>query len=87
MRDNIDEAARLLMEFKPEKAEVLYGHYEVFYHEDRLYSVRNTETGVISLVFASSPSMAVAVTIGNTVQVNQYGGNCKFIGHVENLKL
>ena len=84
---NVDKAAHAVMEFKPAKTQTYFGRYEVFYHEERLYSVRDSETGIISLVYAREPKEAAIAVSKATVTVNQYGGNSKFIGYVENLKL
>lgn len=87
MPQGIDASAHELMTFKPEKAQTFFGRYEVFYHEERLYSVRDTATGIISLVYAGEPKEAAIAVSRTTVSVNQYGGNSKFVGYVENLKL
>lgn len=57
----IDKAAHSLMEFIPREGcgGLIDGFYMVFYHEERLYSVRNTSTGVVSLVYADSPHDAI----------------------------
>ena len=35
------------------------GDFIVFYHEERLYSVRHRKTDVVSLVFANNPNDAI----------------------------
>lgn len=37
----------------------VYGDFIVFYHEERLYSVRHRKTDVVSLVFANNPNDAI----------------------------
>ena len=37
----------------------VYGDFVVFYHEERLYSVRHRETDVVALVFANNPNDAI----------------------------
>ncbi len=54
----IDKAAHELMEFRPNDRYYANG-YTVFYHEERLYSVRNVENGMVSLVYAGNPQEAV----------------------------
>ncbi len=54
----IDKAAHELMNFRAIK-EYVIGEYSVFYHEEHLYSVRNIENGMVSLVYAKSPQEAV----------------------------
>lgn len=56
--DFFDNAAHTLMDFAPVpncNGSTVIDEYIVFYHEDRLYSVRNTKTNVISLVYAKNP--------------------------------
>ena len=57
--DKIDNAAHTLAAFKATKAWV-EGELEAYYHEDRLYSVRDTKRGIVSLVEAKSPVDAIA---------------------------
>lgn len=52
---NPDEAAHLLMDFSPEKVFEYESRYYVFYHERRLYSVRDQQRGTLTLIHASSP--------------------------------
>lgn len=54
----IDKAAHALMSFRAVK-EIVIGEYSVFYHEERLYSVRHIKNGMVALVYASSPDDAV----------------------------
>ena len=35
--------------------------FRAFYHESRLYSVRNIKSGIVSLVYASSPYDAIEI--------------------------
>ena len=37
----------------------VYDDFVVFYHEERLYSVRHRKTDVVSLVFANNPNDAI----------------------------
>lgn len=57
-----DKAAHMVMDFIPNPANTgvtsKYG-YIAFYHEERLFSVRNMDTGIVSLVYASSPVEAI----------------------------
>ena len=57
----IDKAAHILMEFAPRDVvgATTKGICTAFYHEERLFSVRNTETGIVSLVYARSPIEAI----------------------------
>ena len=57
--DNIDKAAHELMDFTATKA---WPQDELiaYYHEDRLYSVRDARHGIVSLVRAKSPVDAIA---------------------------
>lgn len=54
----INKAAHELMNFRAIKAYVIDG-YSVLSHGEHLYSVRNIENGMVSLVYASSPDDAV----------------------------
>ncbi len=67
MNDNIDKAAHDLMNFKPQKVTRVHG-YEVFYHEERLYTVRDSNTGITSLVYAREPREAAEKVIKMTVE-------------------
>lgn len=58
----IDKAAHLVKDFKPNAGCVGVTEkdkYMAFYHEERLYSVRDNDTGIISLVKADSPYDAI----------------------------
>ncbi len=67
MSDNIDKAAHDLMNFKPQKVTRVHG-YEVSYHEERLYTVRDSNTGITSLVYAREPREAAEKVIKMTVE-------------------
>ena len=56
--DKIDNAAHTLIDFRADKAWIEGGH-SAYYHEDRLYSVRDTKSGIVSLVHAKSPADAI----------------------------
>ena len=60
---HIDKMAHTLMEFRPERATESDG-YTAFYHEERLYSVRNNKTGIVSLAYADSPYSAIEKVSG-----------------------
>ena len=58
----IDRAAHTLMEFNPSVnlcGTTYQGGYTAFYHEERLYSVRDLERGIVSLVYTGSPYEAI----------------------------
>lgn len=58
----IDRIAHTLMKFKAAENTVSVlqeGTYTAFYHEDQLFSVRNNETGIVSLVYAKSHREAI----------------------------
>ena len=57
----IDRIAHTLMEFNPLNASgaTYEDGYLAFYHEERLYSVRDIERKIVSLVFAKSPYDAI----------------------------
>ena len=56
----IDNAAHKLMRFYPNNyGATTVGHYTAFYHEATLYSVRNSLTHIISLVYARNPCEAI----------------------------
>ena len=54
----IDVMAHRLMELRP-VPKVVEDGFSVFYHEDRLYSVRHIKSKMLSLVFASNPHEAI----------------------------
>ena len=65
-RINIDKAAHRVMDFHL-NSELLCGmngtfidgDFVAFYHEERLYSVKNRKTGIVFLVYANSYSDAI----------------------------
>lgn len=60
-RDKADAAAHLLMDFdphgKPDSERI--GKYTVYFHGDRLYSVRAVDSAIVWLVKSGSPHEAV----------------------------
>lgn len=62
--NGVDKSAHDLMRFEPQKNTTALERYSVSYHEDRLYSVRNNITGIVSLVYASNPYEAAALVNG-----------------------
>lgn len=56
--NRIDNAAHTLMDYKGGRVHI-EGEYAAAYHEGRLYSVRNLTSGIVSLVFATSPANAI----------------------------
>lgn len=56
-----DRMAHSLMEFNPlnDPSRTVVDGYIAFYHEERLYSVRNIAKGVVSLVYAEDPYRAI----------------------------
>lgn len=64
---DIDKAAHMVMKFNPFGlcGEHTIGEYRVFYHEDRLYSVRRVNSAAVVLVYATSPFDAVAKVMKN----------------------
>lgn len=63
----LDKAAHSVMEFIPGDVvgATTRGVYTAFYHEERLFSVRNAETGIVSLVYAKSPIEAISKVKGD----------------------
>ena len=57
----IDRMAHTLMDFNPMNAHgaTYQDGYLAFYHEERLYSVRDIERKIVSLVYAGSPYEAI----------------------------
>lgn len=56
----IDNAAHKLMRFYPNGYDATtVGHYTAFHHGAMLYSVRNSLTRIISLVYARNPREAI----------------------------
>lgn len=62
-RINIDKAAHRVADFHLLSRLLcgifVDGNYQAYYHEDRLYSVKNTKSGIVSLVYANSPHDAI----------------------------
>ncbi len=58
---HIDKSAHDLIRFEPQKNTTALERYSVYYHEERLYSVRNNITGIVSLVYANNPYEAAAL--------------------------
>ena len=58
---SIDRMAHSLMEFNPLNCHgrTVVDGYIAFYHEERLYSVRDIKKGIVSLVYAGSPYDAI----------------------------
>ena len=59
-----DHMAHGLMAFNPIglHGTTVDGEYLAFYHEERLYSVKNTKENTTTLVYASNPAEAIAKT-------------------------
>ena len=58
----IDNVAHTLMEFNPSvnmEKTVYKAGYTAYYHDELLYSVRDNERGIVSLVYANSPFAAI----------------------------
>lgn len=60
-RINIDKAAHRVVDFHLNSmllcglnGTFIDGDFVAFYHEERLYSVKNRETGIVFLVYANS---------------------------------
>lgn len=86
---DIDRAAIKLMNFRPgHVAGVLkQGQYEAFYHGQKVYSVRDTVTDMITLVVADYPGQAIAKVAGSRTVVNQNGTNNHCITNVGTLNI
>lgn len=60
---NINEAAHRVADFhllsRLSHKTSIDGNYQAYYHEDRLYSVKNMKSGIVSLVYANSPHDAI----------------------------
>lgn len=80
----IDDKAHDLMQFYPVKGTHWNGH-TAFYHEKGLYSVRNQQTKILSLVYANSPYDAINKVVGHRINVVQNGNNNVSIGSVESM--
>ena len=63
---DIDKAAHAIFNFKPQKnnAEYQGGRFLVNYHEERLYSVRDTKLQTVKLIRAGSPFEAATRVFG-----------------------
>lgn len=64
----IDKAAHIVAEFIPQSGAsgvTQIGTYTAFYHENRLYTVRNEKTGITSLVYANNSYAAIRKAISN----------------------
>lgn len=63
---DIDKAVHTVMEFNPLGlcGEERIGEYSVFYHENRLYSIRAAFSGAVILITADSPFQAVSKVRG-----------------------
>ena len=85
----IDRMAHRLMKFNPLNAtgRTVIDGYLAFYHEEQLYSVRNIEKGIVSLVYASSPKQAIELVRAQSTTVYQNGDNCTCIHNVGTLNL
>lgn len=85
----IDKMAHKLMDFNPLNAfgRTVVDGYLAFYHENGLYSVRNIDRGIVSLVYARNPYQAIELVRGSSVTVNQNGDNCTCIHNVGTLNL
>ncbi len=65
-RINIDKAAHRVVDFHLNSmllcglnGTFIDGDFVAFYHEERLYSVKNSKTGIVFLVYANSYSDAI----------------------------
>lgn len=56
---SIDEAAHKIFDFRAQKySEYEYGRFKVAYHEDGLYSVRDTQRNTVTLTKERNPRIA-----------------------------
>lgn len=57
----IDNAAHKMMRFRPDGlcGATTIDHYTAFYHEAMLYSVRDSLTNTVTLVYAINPKEAI----------------------------
>lgn len=65
----IDKAAHIVAEFVRQSGAygvTQIGTYTAFYHESRLYTVRNEKTGITALVYANNPYAAIRKATSNT---------------------
>ena len=62
-RINIDKAAHRVVDFHLQSMNLCGtfhdGDFIAFYHEERLYSVKDMKTGIVSLVYANSYQHAI----------------------------
>lgn len=87
---SIDKAAHELLNFRAGKySEYENGRWLVAYHEDQIYSVRDTARGIVTVCKARSPREAYWKSCSlPQVQVSQYGDNAVNIsGSVSTLNL
>ena len=59
---SVDRMAHTLMEFSPTAntcGSTVKDGYIAFYHEDRLYSVRHIDSGILLLIYAKNPYEAI----------------------------
>lgn len=74
---NVDDAAHCVVKFKPAKVYEL-GDYSSFYHENRLYSVRNKRTEMVMLVHADSSKDAI-LKVSNEIALLQSGNYIQYV--------
>lgn len=65
----IDNAAHKVMKFYPDGlcGATTIDHYTAFYHEAALYSVRNSLTNALTLVYAANPKEAIDKIKGDVI--------------------
>lgn len=86
----VDKAAHTIMEFEPAPdayGVTVAGIYKAFYHEDRLYSVRNMQENTLTLVYAKSPQDAISKVAKPVMNVTQNGNHNCSIANVGTLNL
>lgn len=57
-----DQCAHLLMDSPPDPdwhGSTVIGNWIAYYHEERLYSVWDSKRGILSLVYAGNPTVAI----------------------------
>ena len=87
---SVDKAAHTIMEFEPTPdacGVTTIGIYTAFYHEERLYSVRNMQDKTLTLVYASSPKDAISKAARPVMNVTQNGNHNYSIANVGTLNL
>ena len=87
---SIDVAAHTIMDFEPVSdayGVTTVGIYRAFYHEDRLYSVRNMQDKTLTLVYADSPMNAISKAQKIGVNLTQNGNHNYSIANVGTLNL